>query len=273
MIVFLHIPKTAGTSFQFILENNFSLSYCHTNHASFHNHASYSKRKPFDQVDFDFARKMFPFLKSIAGHNLVDPLTLSVPEPFHITFLREPVSRVLSQYQERTIHNHRQGKPTVDFIEALRTDDELKNLQVKLIAGGENLDKAKYFLEKCSFVGLAEKFDLSLLVLGRLYPGRLNLQYQKRRVAPDNTIKKAIENNPQFIELARKHNRLDIELYEFAKNEIFPKLCAKAGINPSEKPAFLGNYSSPITFNWLLSRFYNRSVYRQICKMRNRRRA
>jgi len=32
MIVFLHIPKTAGSTFQFILENTFGVSACHTNH-------------------------------------------------------------------------------------------------------------------------------------------------------------------------------------------------------------------------------------------------
>ena len=33
MIVFLHIPKTAGSTFQFILENSFGCKACHTNHA------------------------------------------------------------------------------------------------------------------------------------------------------------------------------------------------------------------------------------------------
>lgn len=272
MIVFLHIPKTAGTSFHFILENNFGISYCHTNHASFHDHASHSKRKPFSQADFDFAKKVFPRLMSLAGHNLVNPLALSVPNPFYITFLREPVARVLSQYQERTVINRKRGKPTMDFAEALRADEELENLHVKLMAGERNLDKAKFFLEKCSFVGLTEKFDLSLHVLERLYPGKLNLQYQKRRVAPDNTIKKSLESDPQLMELARETNRLDLELYEFAKNEIFPRFCEKAGINPAEKTVSLGNYRHQNTLKSRLSRFYNRSVYRQLCKIRNRRR-
>ncbi|HZL14356.1 MAG TPA: sulfotransferase family 2 domain-containing protein [Verrucomicrobiae bacterium] len=270
MIVFLHIPKTAGSSFQFILENSFGFSYCHTNHASFHDHTSHSNRKPFDQADFDFAKKVFPRLKSLAGHNLVNALALSVPEPFHITFLREPVARVLSQYQERTLVNRKQGRPAPGFAEALRTDGELENLQVKLMAGERNLDKAKYFLEKCSFVGLTEKFDLSLQVLKHIYPGKLNLQYQKRRVAADNTIKKSIEADPQLMELAREHNRLDLELYEFAKNEIFPKFCEKAGINPEAKFDSLGNASHQIKIKWRLSRFYNRSVYRQLCKIRNK---
>jgi len=63
----------------------FGVFACHTNHI---------KKPIFGQADLDFARKMFPGLRSIAGHNLIDPLSLSVPDPFYLTFLREPVARV-----------------------------------------------------------------------------------------------------------------------------------------------------------------------------------
>ena len=72
MIVFLHIPKTAGSTFQFILENSFGICAGHTNH---------TKQKIFTQSDFNLAQKIFPCLKSISGHNLIDPLKLSVPNP------------------------------------------------------------------------------------------------------------------------------------------------------------------------------------------------
>ncbi|MGH7989595.1 MAG: hypothetical protein ACREDS_05285, partial [Limisphaerales bacterium] len=195
----------------------------------------------------------------------------SVPNPFYMTFLREPVARILSQYQERTLNNQRTGRPVQNFEEALRTDAELENLHVKLMAGEQNLDKAKRFLEKCSFVGLTEKFNLSLHMLGRLYPGRLNLNYQKRRVQTDNSIKKGIETDSRLMEMARERNRLDIELYSFAVNEIFPKLCAKAGLNPSDKIDPLDNYRHRIRLKILLNRFYNQSIYRQLCKVRGSR--
>ncbi len=226
MIIFLHIPKTAGSSFQFILENNFAFSSCHTNH---------TKGNVFTQADLDFARKVFPALRSIAGHNLSDPLALSLPDPFYMTFLREPISRVISQFQERTLNNLEHGWRAPDFEEALRTDEELENLHVKLMAGERNLDKAKRFLEKCHFVGLTEKFDLSLQVLERLCPDKLNLNYKKRRVQADTTIRKSLENDARLMEMARERNRLDLELYAFAVQEIFPKLCAQASLKPSEK--------------------------------------
>jgi hypothetical protein len=271
MIVFLHVPKTAGTSFQSILANNFALSHCHTNHISAHDHLSYAGRKPFTPDDLNFARKVFPRLKSIAGHNLADPMKLPVPDPFYMTFLRDPVSRVISQYQERTLNNRKRGRPVLSFEDALRVDPELKNLNVKLLAGEENLDKAKRFLERCAFVGLTEKFDLSLHVLGRLCPEKLDLRYQKRRVQKEDSLKKSIEADNRLIEMARDYNRMGIELYSFAVKEIFPKLCEKTGLNPDAPVASFGDNSRRLRPKLLVNRFYNKSIYRQLCKIRNRR--
>jgi hypothetical protein len=256
MIVFCHIPKTAGSSFQFILENSFGIFACHTDH---------TKKPVFGQDDFDFMRKMFPGLRSIAGHNLVDPLSLSIPNPFYLTFLREPVARVFSHYQD-SVHNGNRRT----FEEELRRSELLENLQVKFMAGGRNLDRAKRFLEKCGFVGLTEKFELSLHVLEQLSPYRLNLNYKKRRVAPDNQIKKSLENDSRLVEMTREYNKLDLELYSFAVNEIFPKLCAKAGFGPADKVTSYDHYTTEIKWKYLLSHFYNMSFYRQVCKARNK---
>src|SRR5450759_4145059 len=192
MIVFLHIPKTAGSTFQFIIANRFGVSACHTNH---------TKKKVFGQADFDFAKKFFLRLRSIAGHNLIDPLNISIPNPFYMTFLREPVARVFSQYQDSVIG----GGNQLSFEECMRTVEIYENLQVKLIAGGRNLDKAKFFLERCDFVGLTEKFDLSLAVLKQVAPCKLNLNYKKRRFHRDNSIKRSLEKDDRMKDIAREH--------------------------------------------------------------------
>ena len=256
MLIFLHIPKTAGSTFQFILENSLGITACHTNH---------TKRPVFSQSDLDFARRMFPVLRSIAGHNLVDPLSLSAPNPFYLTFLREPVARVFSYYQESRLN----GNPRT-FAEDLRQNEFLENLQVKLMAGDRNLDKAKRFLEKCHFVGLTEKFELSLSVLERLSPYKLNFKYKRRRVAPDNQIKQALESDNQMVEMTREYNKLDLELYAFAVNEIFPKMCAQAGFNPADKVPSHDLYTSDLKWKYLLCHLYNQMFYRQVCKIRSR---
>ena len=255
MIVFLHIPKTAGSTFQFILENSFGVSACHTNHV---------KKPVFCQADLDFARKMFPGLRSVAGHNLIDPLSLSVPNPFYLTFLREPVARVFSHYQDSVRSGNRRT-----FEEELSRCGQLENLQVKLTSGGKNLDKAKRFLERCDFVGLTEKFELSLQIFERLGPYPLNLSYKRRRVAPDNRIRESLEADGRLVEMTREYNRLDIELYEFAVAEIFPKFCARTGLGPLDKVPSHERYTNKLKWKYLLGNFYNMLFYRQICKVRN----
>ena len=256
MIVFLHIPKTGGTSFRYILEDNLGMRNCATTHAGDH---------VFRQADFDFARKVFPGMLSMAGHNLAAPARLSIPDPFFVTFLREPVARTISHFQ----HINRRYTKKIGFEEALKKHDELENLQVKKLAGARSLDKAKFFLEKqCHFVGLTEKFDLSVLVFDKLSPLKLDVRYQTRRVTQNKDAKKSLQNDPRVVELAREINKLDLEMYEFAVNEVFPRLCERAGIRASDAVPPMN--TAPDRFQWkaAVGRFYNRVVYRQLCKFR-----
>lgn len=255
MIVFLHIPKTAGSTFQFILENTFGLSACHADHA---------KQKVFRQADFDFAQKFFPAMKSLAGHSLLDPLALNVPDPFHITFLREPVARSFSHYQDTILT----GGKTWTFEEFLQQSHNADNLHVRLMSGDCNLDKAKKYLERCDFVGLTEKFDLSLHMLEKLTPLPLNLNYKRRRVANRDDIRKKVVSDPRMIELAREHNQLDLALYDFALKEIFPKFCEKTGFTPDSKVTSFDTYTTDRHWRYRLCHLYSLGIYRQVAKLR-----
>jgi hypothetical protein len=258
MIVFLHVPKTGGTTFRFILENNFGLSNCHTNQ---------TRKALFTQADFDFAQRFFPRLRSIAGHNLIDPAHLKIPGAFHMTFMREPVARVLSHYQDSVLR----GNSTLSFEEALRSRGDLFcNHQVKLMAGGPDLDKAKFFLEKhCGFIGFTETFDRSLQVLDRLSPYKLDLRYKRKVVARNDRVKKEVASNPAAMEMAREMNRLDLELYAFALNEVFPRLCERAGIRPADPVESFEKYTRATQPKYLIGRFYNK-LFRQVYKLRTR---
>ncbi len=254
MIVYLHIPKTAGSTFQLILENSFGISHLHT---------SQNRREVFDRKDFDFARKFFPTLRSIGGGNLINPLELNLPDPFYVTFLREPVARVFSHYQ----HMVRSGCQA-SFEETLVSEPKFQNLHVKMMSGGTDLNKAKLFLDKCGVAGMTEKFELSLHLLGKLSPYPFNLNYRRKQVAPDNAVKKKLESDPRAVELTREHNKLDLELYAYAVNEVFPRICAKAGVNPSDKVPSHEVADSANSLGYRMSGFYNK-IFRQVYKVRH----
>lgn len=253
MLIFLHIPKTAGTTFEFVLANSFGLRHCHL---------GYTGRTVIRQQDLDFARRMFPGLRSVSGINLINPLGLAAPEPFYMTFLREPVARVFSHYQDSVLRSHNRQS----FEEMLRSDDVLLDLQVRLIAGERNLDKAKRCLDRFNFVGLTEKFDLSLHALKALCPHRLNLNYKRKLTARDNTIKRALENDTRMVQMARERNRLDSDLYSFAVREVFPRVCAQAGLRPADRVASFDRYASVVRPKFLLHRLYNKGFFREVCK-------
>jgi hypothetical protein len=251
MFLFLHIPKTAGTSFRFILENSFGVSHCHTGHTG---------TQIFTEADLQFARKFFPRLRSLAGHNLTEPTRFQIPGAFYATFLREPVARVISHYQDSVLR----GGNTRSFPESLRNNERLNNLQVRMIAGEENLDKAKDLIARYDFVGLTERFDLAVHMLGRLCPYPLRLHYHKYVIRKDDKVKKELERQPEMLELARQHNALDLQLYAYAQGEVFPGLCRKGQVSPSDVIPAYATYLNALKWRYVLGRWYNkifRAVY------------
>jgi hypothetical protein len=148
-------------------------------------------------------------------------------ENTYVTFLREPVSRVLSLYRYIATsprhHLHAQVVNTtlIDFVSGQLDAEEVENGQVRQIAGltrgvpdASDLARAKQNLvEACRVVGLVERFDESIILLKRSLGWRMPF-YVRKNVTQAASLSDSTDD--QALHIIRRRNALDIELYQFA---------------------------------------------------------
>ncbi len=225
ILAFVHINKAAGTTLTHILRLNFFLK--HFDVPSFMN----SSRGVFQKEGMKKILKINPFIGSIAGHSIRSFSNLSdlYPDVRYITLLREPVKRTISHYQ----YNVEKHGTNLSFDEYLKHDASF-NRQTRIIAGTTDLNSAKELLRETFFlVGIVEEFDEFLILLKKkLLPFELKITYKLKNVSKKNSaIRKNIEQTiDQYYEKIVDRNKLDLELFNYVKNDLIPE--EKQGYGP-----------------------------------------
>ncbi len=255
LILFVHIEKTAGSTFIFILRNSFGI----------HHVDSLKIRNRFFTIqNLQFASKVFPTILAISGHNIAEPTRhLKGVDAFLATFLRDPVNRCASHYQDQVLRVNLK----LSFAEWI-LDERYQNLMVKRIAGEPDLAKAKdLLLNQYDFVGITEHFDDSLRLLNIVSPYPLRYGYMRKVVASENSIKQDLLGNAQTRELLIRYNDLDQKLYDFALNEIFYPLIEE-NQSQLEKIDLPGEvYRNQRRWSYQLSTGYNKFIFRPLVKL------
>lgn len=253
MIAFIHLGKTAGSTFKNVLRRSFGLHHCDA--------VAANSDRVFRDSDLKLAKNVYFGLWSLCSHHFQDPVhTLSMPLDY-VTFIRDPLQRTASHYQhlQRERDIERKGTPP-DFEEWLYT--EASNFQIKQISGGADIGAALRIVhERFFFVGLTEQYAESLEVFSALSPWPVYKQVEKKNVAPDASVKKRLLNDPGTRRMMEEANAADIELYEKVRAEIFPAQAEKArAMSPDQSPGKPRD-------RYLESRLFTNLAYRPAVKL------
>ncbi|MEZ4510948.1 MAG: sulfotransferase family 2 domain-containing protein [Chloroflexota bacterium] len=235
-LIFLHIPKSAGTTLNFILESHFSREESY----------SVSKSNYYPGGSIDGFKAMSPerhakirWLTGHMGYGYHD--YLSGPSVY-VTLLRDPVERLISNYY---FERHLRESPIHEMIRSGKMDlreyvyyyyaIEMDNLQTRMIAGNwekrgdgpctpEMLEQAKQNLQDhFAVVGVARRFDEFYFLL-RHYFGWRYVPYVTRNKTKSRPRREEVPTADR--QMIKEYNRYDIELFKFAKEMFETQLAA-----------------------------------------------
>jgi hypothetical protein len=240
MLLFLHIPKTAGTSLRVALYQEFGPRMMPVPYEAGNPHkpAHYPWRDSTSPGDdnrrFDAAAaRQFA---CVAGHYDWG-VREKLPEARVVTLLRDPVERVISRYRHLRRHIKNIPGPTGwnrgFFDRAVRPDFGLEeflklpdvcNVQTRILAGTlwsdprpatePMLSAAKANLAACAAFGLVEEFPQAVARINRAFGLRLPARFEN--AAPERPDQDA-GITPRQREKIMQRNGLDHLLYVFAR--------------------------------------------------------
>jgi len=231
--LFLHVPKTAGSSVYSILRTLLRPSEL----LKLHPNGETLRR--IDALPMPFRAR----LKVLYGHVDVDIARQIVPLQRCFTLLRDPVQRVVSYYafarhMDRGAHSDLARRASItQWIDALSLP-ETDNGMVRRFAGAlheagigacnrQMLERAKANLAQFAVVGLTSRFDEFYALLA----SRLGLPMRTYVAEKVNTRRPRIDqlDRSTLAEIERR-SALDRELYRFAV-ELFARQLARTDLS------------------------------------------
>lgn len=230
---FLHIPKTAGTTLNTILDENF-------NPESILNVYTDTEKEVLRETTYEQLAQF----KLIRGHVFIANFDdiLDSPVPMRVfTFLRDPVARVISEYHFLKAwpksHLYRfLNENNVSLSEYVSsTHPRLavrgRNIMVNSLSGvgiesmDERLEMAWHNLkDRFTCFGILEQFDASIMLM-KPYLDLNNIFYERQNVRT-KLVHRPVST--EEIDLIQEHNQADIALYERACTE-FQRRCRVMG--------------------------------------------
>lgn len=235
IVIFLHVPKAAGTTLYWVIERQYDPTVI------YHFRWSHLPVDEFKKIP-EAQREALRVLK---GHMVFGLHEVVAGPSTYVTILRDPVDRVISHYYHvlqnptHPLHSDVQRMSLKDYVCSGETT-EINNGQTRRLSGvgatvgfgqcsAGMLKVAKQNLqEHFAVVGLAERFDETLLLLKRALGWGLPF-YVKRHVGKNRPRTARKDNlSEDALNSIENYNELDIELYRYAR-EMFAERIRQQG--------------------------------------------
>jgi Sulfotransferase family len=232
--MFLHIPKTAGTTLVRILHRQYAKT----------GYVWIKAGTSFENAKLQVVREGEERFRLVHGHvpfGIHDAITRPVR---YFTLVRDPIDRVLSHYYFARSHPaHRlyrditeKGMTLRDYVMSGMTG-ELANGQTALLAGQEHdaptgdlslLDRARANVTRhFSAVGVTEDFERTIVLFKLALGWRRPLVYESVNVTAGRPDANAIDE--ETLETIRSLNRLDEVLYHFVRERFESAVAEREG--------------------------------------------
>ncbi|WP_270938234.1 sulfotransferase [Falsiroseomonas oryzae] len=226
LCVFVHVPKTAGTSLRGEIAQvlqpdvNIAVDYTDTTR-SFHERMD-------EAVDSFLHGAMGSPVRFASGHILarhVLRIRAAFPKARFVTFLRDPVHRVVSDYRYQRSPRHPVYADFVAKVASLDAYLELRPERNKIaqhlvapdvLLGGDPTECVDYVLRNYAFIGVQEMYPISFRTLTTLI-GEPSWPKLRENVNTDNDAERQVPAD--VAERIRAANAIDVAIYD----AIFPR--------------------------------------------------
>lgn len=214
-VVFMHIPKTAGTSLRvFLVKAEYPSAMMEL----------YPPFTPQQQADITAA---MPSMQVAYGHVYFGVHSQFNFDACYVTFLRDPVERVISYYNHNAYHHgslhHDAIQKGATLLDILRqeSDPQTNNLMVRQISGLDpvHMIAEEHYLQRAIanikndfvFVGLVERMHDSVQRLAEKLGWTDVAEFPVDNVTPRRAVTDIDENTRSVVE---QYNSLDRLLYD-----------------------------------------------------------